>query len=514
MRLRVLRPSRRAARGQTLVLGALSFLILALMVVLSFNLSHALRKKISLQQHSDVLAYSMAVMEARALNYYAVSNRSIAASYVAMNSLHAYMAAASVTGQMMRAASENFEKIAIIEFGLCAAKRDPKHCREGSQAVRISQKYSRAGRDYDNKVRGLEGNFNTLQRGLDQLVDNLHASQAQVHQRTRESLRDGQAHGLSQLTRVNAPGASALPEEVGKLNTNEFDCAVDGKPCSGSVANSAPKARARVMTEVANASRPSWPANRGLSGSFPSHLHSRFLQELRNIPGEGSHYPVRHVGTAKTAQSSGEVHGSGQASGNEGLVIAADEEGRMFNKWKHGLWESKYKSEVWSSQTGGGHTSRFAHSGQHRFEGVNARDLDTCTRSGNCFMKFRANDDPQRDWGQPRVYSYLTRSLRGDDKGKPLPWELNRSATVTFRQGATTGKLTLAAGEGAALSKALVYYHRLGDKDGWREAPNLFAPYWRAKLHPFTPQQAVQVLEAAQDKDAARLVQSSPGLSL
>lgn len=514
MRLRVLRPSRRAARGQTLVLGALSFLILALMVVLSFNLSHALRKKISLQQHSDVIAYSMAVMEARALNYYAVSNRSIAASYVAMNSLHAYMAAASVTGQMMRAASENFEKIAIVfELPRCNPKK-PTHCKHMRDALRISQKYSRAGRDYDNKVRGLESSFNTLQKGLDQLMDNLHASQAQVHQRTLESLRDGQAHGLSQLTRVNAPGASALPEEVGKLNTNEFDCAVDGKPCSGSVASSAPKARARVMTEVANASRPAWPANRGLSDDFPSHLHPRFLEELLNsIPGEGVHRLSEHGGTAKTAQTSGEVNGPGQAPGNEGLVIAANEKGHVFNYWKHGFWESDYKSEVWSGRTGGGHKPGGAHSGQHRFEGTNTRDLNTCARNGNCFMKFRANDDPQRDWGQPRVYSYLTRSLRGDDKGKPLPWELNRSASVTFRQGATTGKLTLAADEGAALSKALVYYHRFG-ANGWREAPNLFAPYWRAKLHPFTPQQAVQVLEAAQDKDAARLVQSSPGLSL
>jgi len=45
-----------------------------------------------------------------------------------------------------------------------------------------------------------------------------------------------------------------------------------------------------------------------------------------------------------------------------------------------------------------------------------------------------------------------------------------------------------------AMSKALVYYHRLGD---WTEQPNLFNPYWRAKLHPFKALDAAMVLGAA-----------------
>ncbi len=185
----------------------------------------------------------------------------------------------------------------------------------------------------------------------------------------------------------------------------------------------------------------------------------------------------------------------------------------MFNQWKHGVSVMSYKSQVWSDRGGGGHNPSGAHGGSHRFEGINTRELTGCVQKGNCFMKFRANDDARRDWGQPRVYSYLTRPLRGGDEGQPLPWELNDSASVTLHHGDFTGGLTLAAGEGAALSQALVYYHRFGE-NGWREAPNLFNPYWRAKLHPFTQEQAVKVLEAARNKDAAQLVQGSPGLSL
>ncbi|HSP79489.1 MAG TPA: hypothetical protein VLQ93_13215, partial [Myxococcaceae bacterium] len=265
MHLRVLTSSRRRERGQALVLGALSFLVLALMVALSFNLSHALRKKVSLQQHSDVLAYSMAVLEARALNYYAVSNRSIAASDGAMNSMHAYMAAASVTGEMMRASRSNFQTIAAQEFARCGCKKCWKHCLHAFQALRIAGKFGREGRKYDGKVRGLEGSFNAAMEGLDRMVDDIHASQRQVHERTLEAVRGGRAFGLGRLADANAPGVRALPAEVGRLNADEFDCAVDGRPCESSVASSSEKARARVMTEVANATRPDWPANRSRS---------------------------------------------------------------------------------------------------------------------------------------------------------------------------------------------------------------------------------------------------------
>ncbi|PTL85837.1 TadE/TadG family type IV pilus assembly protein [Vitiosangium sp. GDMCC 1.1324] len=515
MPLRLLRKSPRRQRGQALVLGALSFLVLALMVALSFNLSHALREKVSLQQHSDSMAYSMAVVEARALNYYAVSNRAIAATYVAMNSMHAYMAAASVTGEMMRKSQTNYYIIMAMEFAQCGCWSCFKHCIHGLQALKIAGKYGKAGNKYDKRVKNLENSFNQTIQGLDRMVDFMHASQAQVHLRTVDAVRNGGSYGLEKLTSYNAPGASTVTAAVGAMNMNEFNCAVDGMPCTGSVASSDPKARSKVMTEVANASRPAWPANRGLPGGidYPLHLHPQFLQEIRDIPGEGINSPVpfTHKGTAKTVQSTGSLH-SGSA-GPEGKAIAAEEQGMMYNQWKHGTGiPLKYSALVASDSGSGKHTPGGAHSGSHKFEGVNAKALTACTLGGNCFMKFRANEDKDRDYGQPRSFSYVTKTLRGASKTK-APWQLNSSATLNFQNGKTSASLTLAADEGAALSKAIVYYHRFGD-NGWREAPNLFSPYWRAKLHPFTQQQAAEVLTAASNTDAAQLVSSSTGLSL
>ena len=49
-------------------------------------------------------------------------------------------------------------------------------------------------------------------------------------------------------------------------------------------------------------------------------------------------------------------------------------------------------------------------------------------------------------------------------------------------------------GKGTAMSKALVYYHLPTD---WKEHPNFFNPFWRAKLQPFRGStEAITVLGA------------------
>ncbi|NOJ96113.1 hypothetical protein D7W82_25100 [Corallococcus sp. CA049B] len=500
------RPKRRH-RGQALVLACLSFLLLALMTTLSFNLSHALRQKMSLQQHSDALAYSMGVVEARALNYYAASNRAIASTYVGMTSVHGYMAAASATGEMMRAGQMSFFIIAAMEVAQCPPYNF-QHCFDAIEALMIAMDYSSKASDYDQKVQGVESSFNKVIEELDNMANRIHASQQTVHRAAKNALRDGQSADLSQLTEKNVPGASELESGVGGMNADEFDCAVDGMNCSRA-ANSSTKSRAQVMTEIANASRPGWAANRSLPvimNGLPTYYKSEFIQDLlKDIPGEGTHMAVGHKGTAKVTQTKSNIHGPGQVTGNEGKVVVADEHGRLIQQWRHGFGTGGYEALVASSENGGSHEPSGAHTDQHdKFKGINTKDLMGCSSNGNCFMKFRASDDPSRDWGQPRVYSYVTKQFFVGG-GAQAPWELNSNGSFTLTHGAQgDGQLRLAPGEGAALSKALVYYHRLGP-NGWKEAPGLFNPYWRVKLHPFSAQEAAQVLNRAGNSDAAQL---------
>jgi len=511
------RTRRRVQRGQAIVLGSLSFLVLALMVTLSFNLSHALRQKMNLQQHGDAMSFSMGVLEARALNYYAVTNRAIAGSYVAMNSLHGYMAAASITGEMLRAGQLNFGQIAASEGAKCAACQGKcPCCQHAVEAGQVAASFGKKALLYDRDVKGLEGKFKDAMEGLDLMVDNIHTSQRGVHEKTAQAVKDGSSHGLSQLKSDIAPDVSALSSAVGALNANEFNCAVDGMQCEGSVANSAPEARARVMTEIGNASRSGWPANRNGSGVPPKQLHPQFLKEFMDIPNnKGTYAVLGHVGSSKTVQSQYKIYEGGQKGGNQGSTVAATESGSLEQTtWQDAIPAvSPYLTFIWSASGGGGHTVMgLQHQGQHRFEGTNAKALTSCAGTGNCFMKYRANPDAGRDWGQPRVYSYYTMKLNVGNPEK-APWELNNSRSVTFEHGEQgSGKLTLSAADGMSLSKSLVYYHRF-KQGGWSEPPNLFAPYWRVKLHPFRPDEAKKVLEEAGNSDAAAIAEA-PEVSL
>lgn len=476
-------------------------LVLALMLALSFNLSRALHEKIRLQQHSDALAYSMAIVEARAMNYFATSNRAIAASYVAMNMLHAHLAATSATAHMMKAGEENFIVIGAQEFFLCAVTRSLLHCRDGTEAFQKARQYNREASRLTQQVRSMDGPFQRAIVLLDRMVDELHASQQRVLTETAAAVRTGSAQGLSALKQVNAPAASDLPASIGALNEEQLRCAIDGLPCR-KAAGTTVATRARVMTEVSNATRPPWTAGR----RDTSHFRLDFLKTLtRDIPGEGFTWTIGHRGTAKTTNGLAGLH-TGRSPNDTGAAIAADEHGYLFTFWRHGAWTSRYEAHVVSNANGGAHSP--GHSGSHDFEGVNVQELLRCARipRGNCFMQFRANPEPSADFGQAHVYSYVTQPLRaGVKKG---PWELNERGTVRFQDGASgTGTLRLAPGDGAGLSQALVYYHRLGS---WKEMPNLFGPYWRAKLHPLPAQQAADVLTAAGNEDAAAVARGQP----
>ncbi len=517
----------RRQRGQALVLGALCMLMLALTMAASFNLSQALHEKIRLQQHTDASAYSMAVVEARAMNYFAYSNRAMAAAYAAMTSLHAYMSAMSVTGEMMKAASSNFQQIAGIEFALCApcccnkacGCATCKHCLHGIKALSISGKFSRQGRSLASSASGLDSTFESAVNDLDRMIDAIHLSQLSVLAFTANTLR---GENLARLREVNAPSAQAMPAAVGAININELGCALEGTliPCLANGRDQTPRTnRSQIMTEVANAARPPWAARRDSGGgsALPLHLNPSFLMDLQfDIQGEDMTVITSHKGTAKVTDSASAGSLRSTASGNEGLVVGAEEHGSLFSVWKDGVGSSSYSTEVYSDSNGGSHKPGRAHSGNHDFEGVQAQN--SCVASGNCFINFRSTDDKDKDFGQPHLFAYfrqdlglfdyLTSGTASASATTEVPWALNSSGSVAVTHGDQgEGKVDLLPGQGAAMSNAMVYYHRPGN---WREHPNLFKPYWRAKLQPFTTAEATAVLSAAGDSDAAALAAAAP----
>lgn len=498
---------KRPRKGQALALACVAMLVMALMLMLSFNLSQALHEKIRLQQHSDALAYSMAIVEARSFNYYAASNRAMAASYSAMNSLHAYMVSASVTSAMMTAGQNNMYVIAAWECmieGACWCCNI--YCTSGCQhiphmigAIKRAGDYGDGADDYADKANEQDSKFEKAVEDLDKMIDEIHKSQMAVYDDTKAAVTSGTSSELSKLKTSNAPRSTDLNSSVGDLNGGEYDCAIDGMNCSRSGTDD--DTHAKVMTEVGNATRSDWAGSRVME----QHLNSDFLDELKtNIPDDGSSTVLIHQGTAKTIESEGDEHGGGEGSSsdNTGKVSGADEHGMLYTSYECGMSVMPYEAKVYSDENGGSHEPDGAHDGDHNFEGVNKQAITSCSGNGNCFMKFRATSDADEDFGQPRVYSYVTQKLRQGTVTK-APWEINANAKIDFGMGAQgSGVLNLAPTDGVGFSKAMVYYHRLG---GWQEHPNFFNAYWRAKLHPFKPAEAEKVLNAAGNSDAAEL---------
>ncbi|MDR0965936.1 MAG: hypothetical protein LBM75_05470, partial [Myxococcales bacterium] len=87
---------------------------------------------------------------------------------------------------------------------------------------------------------------------------------------------------------------------------------------------------------------------------------------------------------------------------------------------------------------------------------------------------------------QPALYKSISKDLSTNEQGGKQPWDIFDSGKFSGHIfGKTTHDTTvqLATVEKAiSLSKALVYYHHPGY---WKEPPNFWNPYWRAKLHPW-----------------------------
>ena len=116
---------------------------------------------------------------------------------------------------------------------------------------------------------------------------------------------------------------------------------------------------------------------------------------------------------------------------------------------------------------------------------------DNCDDSTVCFINYRVGSK-ENNWGQPLVFFVASQDLNLSARENTLntntlPWHLNQQGQVSIDGGQQPrGILQMRPQQPAhAVSQAMVYFHRM---DTWQAPPNLFEPYWRAKLHPFETQ--------------------------
>jgi hypothetical protein len=509
------RKPRARTHGQVLVLGCVTLLTMALMLMLSFNLTNAIHEKIRLQSSSDAYAYSVAVVEARSYNYFAYTNRSEAAVYVSMCTLHAYMAGISLIPSILTAAEISFFEIAAEEFAQCCECQPfccaVMHCIHGIEAIMIALQYMDKSSDMADKVSQLDDKFNQSIQMLQMAVNMIHVDQLLGALQTGFSYSMGSK--LNSMGSWNAQFASNLNTEAGFRNMRNYACGMEGSPLDDFCNDPAPSdktKRSGVMAQVVNSSRPEFV--RSGPPAIPLHLYFDWGlpngQGYMNIQNDGMAIPIMSGwDTGVTDNTDCDLGSSSDI--RQGTDICSSQSGFFIAQWNDGVGGMTFSAKIASDKDGGDHQPSEAHQSQHdKFTGIQSEDGMSCMMQGDCFINFRAQDNKDSDFNQPTTYGYITQPLRVRAKtNADNPWELNSTHSVTMDDG-QRGSFKLTFGpraDGKAVSKGKVYFHRF---DSWQFPPTMFDPYWRAKLHPLKQSEAAELLGAL-DTDGATVAEGA-----
>jgi hypothetical protein len=510
----------RRSRGQMIVLAAVSLLVLALVVFITFNVTVAVQQRIKLQNYADAKAFSMAVAEARTLNYLAYTNRAIASAYVGMANVHAYMTEAAMLADLKAAAATIMEVIVGQEFAQCDCCVIGGccfwHCVDAFEA-----QWNAAALGIDYLTGGMGGPLSQLDgpasdavSALSSHIEMLHGSQTAAKAAVTAMLNSGSFGSLKNNNMQKAASVTTDESAINDFNVSQWEQAFDTRT----------DIKKKIMAETANASRQDFTWNRTAGGVpispllFPQ-LSQRVsntsgwinppgLWTIAQLPDAGAMAGGR-TGFATNAFSDAS---SDVESGSNGSVVTSFDWGTLFGQWKHGGSASVLPLSaglvpaILTSGSSNSHSGGFFSSLNDPHNGSDHNVNMDMSR----FEEFRIGTD--FPYNQPYVYAGVSTDTRVNEHGLRGPWEVAKdgSGTVTVTNVGEDGKLTLSNNNRAkAFSKALVYYHRIGD---WSDYPNLFNPYWRAKLQPVTSEEVLSVLSAL-DSEAADVATNASGIN-
>lgn len=501
-------------RGQTMVLSVVTMLILALMMAIGFNVAHTAHEKIRIQQAADAQAYSVAVLQARAMNVNAVLNRTIAALTVAQMSLHAWNTIATHEVDMLNAGFWSFLGVAAWEAGKAkCSKWTPWHCWDAIEATMIAFDYLSEKGDYEDKLQGKEQQFNQAVRELYEAKKSLYDQELNLVNKIKGEINGGNI--LKDMLKKTAPQAK-YASALDSVNVQNFMCTLDGPDgdlaaCSGSEplvfqrSRQPASERSKAMENSANAARSLF--NRAMNPTGGAKLdHNDFRAQspfsVRNPPKmmdiqSSGTYQATYIPGAFASRVGSSEFSKGSDNGETAANVgSATGFGFVNVQWRHGRGAWILGSSVFSSQNGGEHTGAV---------GDNHSEFKTIALVPGeaTFISFNAHPSASadNDWGQPNAYGAVTQDMRLLQKGGKGAFEVNQSGTINIRIGDEQRKITLVPKtEGVAVGKAKAYFHQLGGD--WKLPPNGFDPFWRAKLHPFKRDEIRQVLNMAGDSNA------------
>ncbi|MEW5740092.1 MAG: hypothetical protein AB1938_14260 [Myxococcota bacterium] len=482
------------ARGQVLVLACVTFLTMALMMMASFAIANAVHERIRIQAAADAQAFSIATMEARAFNTMAYTNRAIAGALVSEMALHAWKAIAERDKSMMFGGFIAFLQVAALEFAQCP-KFNLQHCWHGIQALQIAFRFMQKSNDIGDTIDSNNDTFKDAVEQLNDAIKDTHAAQEDMLEKVKDQM-DSNSAVLNRLLRQTAPKATAV--SVGDFNTSDFACALEGSELDGDCKSRSWKSTGSVLSADR---RRDVMESAAMAARAPFEAGGRFGRNVSGDDYTGS-IPVGPV--VMNPQAAMDIQDEGRfiettIGMTEGKVekdkVSADVQmAIIFVQWKDGF--------------GGMIDTGSAESGDP-YRGV------PCTGE-DCFINFRMNPSGgETDYGQPATYGAVKQDLRKtrDERKGPgwvsaRPWEVNTEGRVSVPL--TSDKPAeiqlVSKDDGFAVAKGKTYFHQLG---AWNVPPNMFDPFWRAKLHPFVRDELSELLGNIGDSDGQSIIGDS-----
>lgn len=111
--------------GQVIVLGMMGLFIMALAVILTLNIGHAIHEKIKLQNAADAASYSIAAREAQVFNFFAFTNRAQIAHYSLALTLQSYINYLSFVYGSYGIVRDMTWNAATVYYKICETAVDP-----------------------------------------------------------------------------------------------------------------------------------------------------------------------------------------------------------------------------------------------------------------------------------------------------------------------------------------------------------------------------------------------------
>jgi hypothetical protein len=497
----VIRRRCRRERGQVLMLGALTALLVTGALLMIFNVSWAVHERIRLQNAADAQAYSMGIHVARTYNYFAYTNRAIAGVLVSMTLMHAYHSEISAAADAYWGAGIATALMAAQEFGQSFCSVVPcckfSHCEHAIDDIGYAIDLITGASDIADEIKELDDPFRSTMSSFKLMIQLINASQMGMMVDVMKKMgMDGRV-ALENGGNLNlgAGGSDKAPTGLGGINAWHF---FDPLEISSS------DEKVQDMTDMANAARTEWMKSRGLVTTalvmtplmlkINDKTHGHWLPPIEP-PIVETASAILEGGSGSLQSPDAKIKGDTIKSKDWWLMVGMCEHNDAGGFFMGPMLGMITPATVTTGKDNNGHDGPLledAHQGDNH-------DLDVKAAMRYVGLK-RVADSP---YNQPAIYGYAEQDLSLNEAGNRQPWAVNDNSKLAAPLMGSDASLNLGGrGKAKAIAKALVYYHRPGD---WKEPPNLFNPFWRVKLHPFGKNEAMTVAAVAGDTNAAVL---------